>query len=544
MARKARNGASEQKEAALGKSRVAVYARLSKEREDTIERGTIENQVSLIKDYINRHENMEIAYTYVDDSISGTGFDRPGFERMMADMKAERFDVIAVKDLSRLGRDYIEIENFIERVFPLYGIRFIAITDGYDSRKGGMELMMPVTNIANALYAQDISKKISSAKREQMGKGIPVGIVPYGYRVERGVDGTRRMVIDEEAAEVVREVFRRYLNGEKKMEIAYSLNDRGIPSPYQYRFRDHPEKLVGKEHLQWTLANINKILTGEVYTGKYVVGKDVQCLYRHEKRHIAPESEWLVYDDHHPAIISREEFDAAQNIGTKQGYIRRSEPNLFRGKVVCGFCGSNVCDFRNHGERYYMCARKRRYGARNCDCQSNSVAKHYLYETVLSAIQEMIRLFLDEDAAVKAYRQSAKGREERKHIQNAIYKAEEDLKRAKEMKAGLYTDFREGLLNEREYLLMNGEYSDKIGVLEQKLVEVKELLKRMDHTPFDNAGLKAAVRSFKGKRKLTPEMVDAFIDRITLYEHRRMEIRFTFDDEMKLALEIQSERGA
>ena len=306
MGRRSRNTAKTRMDDYVSREyKVAVYARLSKEKEETIERGTIENQISMVKDYIGRQHDMEVVDTYVDDSISGTSFDRPGFDRLIADMKNGRFNAIAVKDLSRLGRDYIETGNLIERVFPLFGIRFIAITDGFDSNKSTSELMVSVTNIANALYAQDISKKISSSKRTKMEQGIPVGAVIYGYRIELDAAGDRTMVIDDEPAEVIREIYRRFISGEKKMAIAADLNERGILTPYQYRYRDQPEKLEGKEHLQWTLANITKALQNEAYTGRYVVGKDIKRLYLHEKRHITPESEWLIFEDHHAAIISR-----------------------------------------------------------------------------------------------------------------------------------------------------------------------------------------------------------------------------------------------
>lgn len=295
---------------------------------------------------------------------------------MIDDAKAGLFECLLVKDLSRLGRDYIEAGNLIERVFPLFGIRFIAIKDGFDSVKTPLELKVSVTNIANALYVQDISRKISSSKHTKMEQGIPVGTVVYGYRIERDAAGNRTMVVDDEPAEIIREIYRRFIAGEKKMAIAADLNDRHIPTPYQYRFRDQPEKLAGKEHLQWTLSNITKILQDETYIGKFVSGKDIKHLYLHEKRHITPESEWLVFEDHHSEIISRDDYDKAQAMVVRQGFIKQKEENIFRGKVVCGCCDAAYCVFRNHGDRYYMCARKRRYGAKNSGCKSNSVSKN------------------------------------------------------------------------------------------------------------------------------------------------------------------------
>ena len=251
-----------------------------------------------------------------------------------------------------------------------------------------------------------------------------------------------------------------------------------------------------------------------------------------------------MYEEHHEPLISRDTYDKAQSIGVRQGVIRQSEPNLFRGKVVCGFCGSAVCDFRNHKERFYMCARKRRYGAKNSGCQSNSISKKYFCDTVFRAIQDMIRLFLDEDAVIKAFNRSEKGKSRRRILQESVNKASAEINKAQENKGALYADYREGLLDEAEYLSLNREFSEKIEELTAKLEEAVAYLKRFDHTPMSDDALKKAISGFKRKRKLTQEMVDVFIDKITIYEGRRMEIRFVFDDEMKVVLAKREEREA
>jgi DNA invertase Pin-like site-specific DNA recombinase len=188
MARKSRRAgtvSADYEKIDIYKYKVAVYARLSREREETIERGTIENQVEFVTDYVRQHDDMEIVDCYVDDAFSGTNFDRPGYSRMICDMKAGRFNTIVVKDLSRLGREYVEVGNLIERVFPVYGVRFIAILDNYDTLNRDSGIMMPVANIANTLYALDISKKIHSSKHSMMERGIPVSTPPYGYKLEK-----------------------------------------------------------------------------------------------------------------------------------------------------------------------------------------------------------------------------------------------------------------------------------------------------------------------------------------------------------------------
>lgn len=215
--------------------KTAIYVRLSAEKDETRDRKTLINQRNLIKNFVDQQMDMEIHDIYMDDEISGTTFDRPEFERMMSDMRAGRINCIVVKDLSRLGRDYIETGNLVERVFPMMNIRFVAITDNYDSSKKDADLMVAVTNIANDLYAKDISKKISSSKQEAMEKGIPVGRVTYGYKVVLDENKVRVMVEDKEAADVVRWIFNEAEKGTLHSVIAAELNAKHILTPAQYK---------------------------------------------------------------------------------------------------------------------------------------------------------------------------------------------------------------------------------------------------------------------------------------------------------------------
>lgn len=231
---------------------------------------------------------------------------------MMSDMRAGRINCIVVKDLSRLGRDYIETGNLVERVFPMMNIRFVAITDNYDSSKKDADLMVAVTNIANDLYAKDISKKISSSKQEAMEKGIPTGNVAYGYKVVFNENKVKVMVEDKEAADVVRWIFNEAEKGTLHSVIAAELNAKHILTPAQYRVRHNIEKLEKLRGVKWTVDTISRILKNEVYIGRYVTGKDRVCLYRHEKRHTTNKDEWYVFENHHIALIAKEQFYAVQ----------------------------------------------------------------------------------------------------------------------------------------------------------------------------------------------------------------------------------------
>lgn len=518
----------------------ALYARLSAEREDTRERGTIQNQIQFIRHYVEQQEDMEIYDTYMDDEVSGTRFDRPAFERMMTDMRNGRIDCIVVKDLSRLGRDYIETGNLIERVFPMFRLRFVAINDQFDSAKGGAEMIMTVTNIANALYAQDISKKIATAKENQMKQGIPCGLVPYGYKVERDSNNEKVMLPDEEPAGIVKRIFEEVAAGKSQTEVAETLNKKGIPTPYQYRMRNKPEKLAEKPHLRWNRDHIAVILKNEVYLGRYVSGKDRVCLYRHEQRHMADEEQWNVFENHHEPLVSEQLFVTANARKEKREQGKCGVDNFFRRKIFCGCCGSGMIIRPEKKHRYYICTRKRQYGKDSCNCLP--IRMDVVYDTVFLAVKEQIKMLLDTDALLRQMNQSSKAKERMASFSEAMNKCQADLKKVAALKSGLYADYQQSLLSEKEYLQLNEEYSGRIEKLEQYADELAEAMEGYRHTPMRGTELKETIEKYRSKRKLSKEMVKELVEKVIVHEDKSMEIIFRYDDEMKKLLMAMEQR--
>lgn len=544
MARKSRMRQPEPLQSAGGSGnkvyQTALYARLSAEREDTRERGTIQNQVNFIRHYVEQQEDMEIYDTYLNDDISGTRFDRPAFERMMSDMRSGRIDCIVVKDLSRLGRDYIETGNLIERVFPLFQLRFVAVNDQFDSVKGGAEMIMTVTNIANALYAQDISKKIATAKENQMKQGIPCSMVPYGYRVERDAENEKVMVPDEESAGIVKRIFEEVAAGRSQTEVAAALNKEGILTPYQYRMRRNPEKLAGKQHLRWNRDHIVVILKNEVYLGKYVSGKDRVCLYRHEKRHAADKEQWNVFENHHEPLVSEQLFEAANARRQNQKQGKCGVDNFFKRKIYCGCCGSGMVIRPEKKYRCYICTRKRQYGKDSCNCLP--VRMDVVYDTVFLAVKEQIKILLDADALLYRMNQSSKAKEKMTSFSEALNKCHADLQKVAALKSGLYADYQQSLLSEKEYLQLNEEYSGRIEKLEQYADELAEAIEGYKHSPMCGTELKKIIEKYRNKRKLSREMVEELIEKVLIHEDKRMEVVFRYDDEMKKLLMAMEQR--
>ncbi|MBR1852113.1 MAG: recombinase family protein [Lachnospiraceae bacterium] len=533
MARKSRkqdNAQIKEKTSARAGYKAAIYARLSAEREDTLERGTIDNQVDFVRNYIEKQEDMDTADVYVDDVFSGTNFERPGFNRMMADMRAGKINAIVVKDLSRLGRDYLETGNLIERVFPMFGVRFVAILDGFDSAKSAAELMVSVTNIANALYAQDISKKVYSSMHGRMEKGIPVGVMPYGYRAVKGSDNIRQMVIDGEPASVIRRIADYILAGKRAGEIASILNSEGVPTPYQYRYRNQPEKLALKPYLKWNGELISALMRNEVYTGKYVMGKDTACLYRHEKRRTTDRAEWMVFEDHHEAIISSTEFEQIRKMRPCNKTCRaKGEVNLFKGKIVCGKCGSAVTEWSDHHKtRFYVCVRKKRYGKNSCDC--NNVSKPVVYDMVRDVLKEEMQMLLEQDAVIKALSRSGHVQEKKRMFMEAVNKCMEESGRLRERKGNLYRDFQDGLLNEGEYISLNREYTEQYDKLAQMAEDYEKMIQRLEADPLEAGNVKELIGKYVRSKKLTQEMVDALVSKVIVHEGKRLEVVLTFED--------------
>ena len=286
--------------------KAGLYARLSEETEENRERATVETQMELLRKFAAEREDMVIAKEYADISCTGTNFERPGFEEMMQDMRDGVIDCIVVKDLSRLGRDYVETGNYIERVFPFFGVRFIAVTDGYDSEKPGEELLMPLKNMINEMYVKDLSKKMKSAYRAMWQKGeYSSGSVPYGY-----VNEGRRLQPDDGAKETVQEIFRLFLQGSSLKEIARILSAKTV-NPKAYKTLRFGHEVPDGMNTEWNCVTVRAILTNHAYIGASVHNKNKRV---NGKQVRTPKEEWIIVEDTHEPLVSREDFDMVQEM--------------------------------------------------------------------------------------------------------------------------------------------------------------------------------------------------------------------------------------
>lgn len=334
------------------KFKTAIYCRIS--HDDLNQQSeSIDNQKLIIESYINEHKNeFELVNTYIDDGISGMTYDRAAFTEMMSDINMGKINAIIVKDLSRIGREQIETLNLIKKEFVVKNIRFIAITDNFDSFDSGKSdgLSTSFKLLLNDYYCADISKKVRSAQSAKMKKGDFIGsYAPYGYN--KSTENKNRLVIDEYASQIVRRIFNMYLSGAGKLTIAKTLNNEGILNPTMYKREVQKLNYVNSNKLTktiyWTYSTIHKILSNPVYTGSMVQHKTEIKAYNIHKKIQVPKDDWYVFENAHQPIIDNETFNIVQNmLKTKRVHIETAE-NLskYTGLLFCKECGKAMNKF-------------------------------------------------------------------------------------------------------------------------------------------------------------------------------------------------------
>ena len=393
----------------------AIYARLSVENSGKSEKvDVIANQIEICKSYIADRPYLDLIDTYIDNGHTGTVFDRPEFNRLINDIKTGRIKCLVVRDLSRFGRDYIETGTYLERIFPQIGLRFIAIKENYDSfdTDGSSEsLMIPLQNMINALYSKDISRKVSTALKAQMEDGTFVKRnLPYGYKWD---EEHSNMVIDEEAAQYVRLIFRWKLEGKSNVYILDTLESMGAPTPEYQKRVNGTRKGDGYSRNGWNRSTLPEILTNPHYVGDTVLGRSLRALYKGVRPHkIKDKDQWIVFPNTHEAIISREDFEKVQDIleaasAERQAKMEKSEEirstliNLFEGKIVCADCGRKMYfhkkridkDKRGRWYAFYECSTA--VSRRHQHCTPHYTRQDTLEADVLAAIQLQVKAALD-----------------------------------------------------------------------------------------------------------------------------------------------------
>ncbi len=529
--------------------RTALYIRLSVLDSGKKDSDTVETQESLLRQFLEGKPCFSIFDVYVDNGETGVDFKRDEFERLMEDVRGGRVDCIIVKDLSRFGRNYIETGEYLEKVFPFLGIRFIAVNDGYDSTDPAVAdgLSLHLKNLVNDVYARDISAKISPALRGKQMRGEFIGAwAAYGYRKSK--EDKHRLVVDPNTAQVVRDIFTWRLEGISYQKIARRLTEQGIPSPGQYRYRQGIVKDRKFAESLWQVETVKKLLANEVYLGHMVQGRKRESLFEGQKQKYLPREEWFIVKNTHEAIIDQKTFDEVQKLNSrkKQEYWQKQErfsgventENILRGLVYCGDCGRKLVRYKNIRENKqkkpqlhiwynYICPN---HAADQTLCGFGSIRELELLDVVSEAVKVQVSLAENMEKQAATFRFESPVRQERERMEVQLSEAEAELKRTRKHRESLYDDYADNLMGERDYIYAQNRYKEKEAALQERLSELNRSLQSIhEEEPSVNPWLKNMLR-FRGKTELTREMAAALIQKIIIYNSAALKIEFRFAD--------------
>lgn len=512
--------------------KIAVYIRLSVADEDTgrgkKESESVGNQRILIHSFLDNHKELSgyPGIELIDDGFTGTNLCRPSFQEMMERVRTGEIGVICVKDFSRFSRDYIEMGNYLECVFPFLGVRFISINDGYDSNDykgttGGFEVVM--RSIIYASYSKDLSIKTTTAKLHMMKQGKYVGgFAPYGYTLHPEV--RNKLAVDPEAAAVVRRIFVEAMEGHRAEKIAEHLNDDTIPTPGQYFRSRHPNDGKYKRmsaRVSWTARMVYGILTRYVYTGAAVARKRKSAGIGTKKTIAQSPEDWIVVEGMHEAIVSREEFEQAQAVIRKAGKcaVRKGRDYPLKGLVRCGNCGRVM---QRNGKNYYCpyslqdkdtdCAVKERYNESEFE------------DTVFQAIGRYVSQVKVSDRMIKDSMPMEQMRARLKSLQ---------LKAAQINSGKLYCYnlYTEGAITRDEYMKKRADYVQQLAEIETDIQSEEKQIHALEaeRTPHDlDVGPLRGL--FDGADRLTSELSHAFLKAVYVHPGNRVELEWKFKD--------------
>ena len=501
-----------------------LYFRLSQEDERQGESVSIDNQRSMLRKYAEEH-GFEVHDEYIDDGVSGTTFDRPDVQRLLDDAKTGVINTIIVKDLSRFGRNYIEVGQYVDYVFPAFGIRFIAIQDNVDTenRDSGAMEMMPIMNVFNEWHAANTSKKIRAVKKAHAKEGIYTAKkAAYGYKI--GTDKKRTPVIDEETAPIVRRIFEMYASGMSPIKIAETLNLEGVMSPATYAYSQIGQKPKPNVMGLWTATTIREMLNKIIYIGHMAQLRWTSLSYKNHKRFRRDESEWaIVYNTHEP-IISQELWDRCQERKKSVAKGRRTKVGYthpLSGFLICADCGNKMklktAISRSTGKRLYRfdCGHHVRYG--KAYCFSHFIAASILEEIVLDDIREMAKsIVLDEKTIREEFiRHNAELADKavkttKKELQ-AKRKRVEELSRLMQV---AYEDRVKGKMPEDICIGFIQKYSEEQKRLGTEIVDTEKKLTETEDTIQSADEFIRNIKKYLEAPELTREMCYELIDRI------------------------------
>ena len=527
----------------------ALYERLSRDDEQAGESNSIQNQKKYLEEYARQHGLRNIRHFY-DDGYSGTNFNRPGFAALLEEIEAGRVETLVVKDLSRFGRNYLQVGYYTEILFPKKGVRFIAINNNVDSATPQDNDFTPFLNIMNEWYAKDTSNKIKAIFKSRMKDGMRCsGSIPYGYK--RKPDDKQTLIVDKPAAEVVRKIFRLACQGNSTTAIADILTAEQVLIPAAYAALHNPKNCRHKsvkDPCRWNATTVGYILDRQEYLGHTVLGKSICENFKTKQRRAAPPDELMIFPDTHEAIIDQDTWDIARKIRMKKKprAANGTYSHRLSGLVYCADCGARmgfISPDAKHGDKHYdsdsafQCGNYRSTAA---ECVSHYVKTSVLEAAVLQAIQTVSKYVLENEAEFIDQLRAVWNEHQTRATSNGQHELVDARKRMTELDEKirkLYESALNGLLPERQAQRMIQQYDEEQILLEKRIEELESLVQQDEIKQVDTSRFIALVKKYRDCEELTDTMLYAFIDRIevheatggrTVYRQQNIDIHFNF----------------
>ncbi len=527
---------------------VAVYLRLSRdemtlknkdkqERNNRTESNSICFQRELAYSFIRNNKDMKLFDTYIDDGHSGVDFDRPAFKRMIHDIKAGLVNCIIVKDLSRFGRDYIETGRFIQKIFPMLNVRFIAINDSFDTLTADFNetsVVLPVKNFVNDSYCRDISWKVKSQQKVKRENGEFIGaFAVYGYKKDK--ENKNLLVIDEYAAKIVQNIFAWKLEGYSFGAIADKLNAQGILSPMEYKKSKGENFQTGfytKNITKWSAMAVKRILVNEVYTGNLVQGKSEKINYKVKKSIMKPKNEWICVKNTHQPIICMEDFKNVQKLLSTDSRAIQGQKNshIFSGLLFCGDCMETMTRRVNHyhGKKtiYFICQKNNK----GQGCSRHSMKEEQLKAIIYKCLKVQALIMVDKRNVFDAIKELKVDAQQMVSYDRERSRLKKEQEKYFDLKDHLYQDWKEGILSKEDFLDLKKIYKEKYTGF-QKMIEQQE--RRIQELFCENLASNEQLEKLKTETALIEinrEVLIHFIERIIVYEDKRLCIEFRYQE--------------
>lgn len=511
-----------------------LYIRLSREDGDKIESESIGSQKALLEQFVSERPSLNFCDYYIDDGWSGTDFERPAFRRLMSDITTKKINCVIVKDLSRFGRNYVEAGKYLETVFPLFDVRFIAVNDSIDNVANPSSMnnvIVPFKNIMNDEYCRDISMKVRSSLDTRRRQGKFIGsFAPYGYKKDTA--DHNKLVIDEPAAETVRGIYRKFLSGYSIHGIVRLLNDSGEPNPSAYK-RANGLNCKSCSGL-WNDSTVRRILTNELYIGNLVQKKFEVVSYKvHVSRPVA-NSNRIVVENSHEAIVSREDFEKVESLLKRDTRTspRENKLSVFSGYVKCADCGramqrrTVVQPYKTY--EYYVCSTYRKLHGKACT--KHAIRVDVLENTVIEVINKYIGIAVDFERLSEKISKEERANRGLKRLQAELSAKKNELEKCGKILLDIYPDYKNGLLSRDRYFALKEKYENSEEKIREAIGRIENEMRSYSAGVDGTDEFVKTLKKYRGLKELTRDEVVELIENICVREGGDIEIQFKFKD--------------